>query len=133
MFCYHFEAIPIFHPVPSKERTHPPASIFIIHHPSCAKQREYSDSSFARIHYFYTAGSRNGLESGSTVPETTKMVITRQIRIQKIHSTREIRYQGGAKPLGQVLDPKWAEDVHKIKKVRVWACRANPSASKIRV
>ena len=70
----------------------------------------YSDLPFARIHFFYTARSRNDLEGWTRVSQTTKIAITRQICIQKMHSTRGIRYQGGAKPPGRVSSPKTARN-----------------------
>ena len=74
---------------------------------------------------FYTAGSRNGLKGWTSGLETTKIVITRHIRIPKIHSTREIRYQGGAKPLGPVPSSKTAWKRARNPKMRVWARKGN--------
>ena len=54
----------------------------------------------------YTSSILQGPEMvwrrGHTVPQTMEIATTRQICIPKLHSTREIRYQGGAKPLGRV-------------------------------
>ena len=61
-----------------------------------------------------------GRRGGHTVPQTTKIAITRQIRIQKINSTREIRYQGGAKPLGWVPSPETARKPYKTENGSIW-------------
>ena len=56
-----------------------------------------------------------------TDTKTTKNDITRQISIQITHSRQEIRYQGGAKPLGQVPSPETARERAKNVKMRVLA------------
>ena len=53
-------------------------------------------------------GPEMGRRGGHQGDKTANICITRQIRIQKMQPTREIRYQGGTKPLGRVPSPKTA-------------------------
>ena len=62
-------------------------------------------------------GPEMGWRGGHQGHKTTKIVITQRIRIQKMHPTREIQYQGGAKPLGEVLSPRAAQ---KQKTCKMW-------------
>ena len=83
----------------------------------------YSDSTFARI-LFYTAGSRNGLKGWTSGLETTKIVMTRQIRIQKVNPFYAGSSISGWREAFGTSPGKTARKRSKNSKMQVWARRA---------
>ena len=96
----------------------------------------YSDSPFARIHYFYTAGSRNGLEGvangGHEVPKSRKRCskcpkrgFAQKLKVPKWICRSPLAHFGSGPPFFAISGPArgqiYRKKIEKIIKIMVLA------------